>query len=188
MVCVDCMEKGITSYNLYGKSLVIPWKQTRLPFTVQFQLTYWVNCRVLLGKLGSFYSYFGMWTTEHTRVCWPAEGHAPVWRPSMQPGKGFRQHPTKPGCRVRHVTSGLGFSVSTRAQKGSTSLQHMLSSAELIGWHFPHKHLSKWNVRLTSLVSFSLIAHSLARPPVRPPSLHPSSSSYVRDSVELYIL
>ena len=142
----------------------------------------------LLGKLGSFYSYFGMWTTEHTRVCWPAEGHAPVWRPSMQPGKGFRQHPSKPGCRVRHVTSGLGFSVSTRAQKGSTSLQHMLSSAELIGWHFPHKHLSKWNVRLTSLVSFSLIAHSLARPPVRPPSLHPSSSSYVRDSVELYIL
>jgi hypothetical protein len=31
-------------------------------------------------------------------------------------------------------------------------------------------------------------ALSLARPPVRPPSLHPSSSSYVRDSVELYIL
>ena len=51
MVCVDCMEKGITSYNLYGKSLVIPWKQTRLPFTVQFQLNYWVICRVLLGNV-----------------------------------------------------------------------------------------------------------------------------------------
>ena len=33
-VCVDCMEKGIMYYKLYGKNLVIPWKQTRLPFTV----------------------------------------------------------------------------------------------------------------------------------------------------------
>ena len=48
---VDCMEKGIMSYKLYGKNLVIPWKQTRLPFTVQFQLNYWVNCRVLLGNV-----------------------------------------------------------------------------------------------------------------------------------------
>ena len=50
-VCVDCMEKGITSYNLYGKSLVIPWKQTRLPFTLQFQLTQWLNCHVLLSNV-----------------------------------------------------------------------------------------------------------------------------------------
>ena len=27
-VCVDCMEKGIMYYKLYGKNLVIPWKQT----------------------------------------------------------------------------------------------------------------------------------------------------------------
>ena len=38
-------------YKLYGKNLAIPWKQTRLPFTVQFQLNYWVNCRVLLGNV-----------------------------------------------------------------------------------------------------------------------------------------
>ena len=38
-------------YKLYGKNMVIPWKQTRLPFTVQFQLNYWVNCRVLLGNV-----------------------------------------------------------------------------------------------------------------------------------------
>ena len=50
-VCVDCMEKGIMYYKLYGKNLVIPWKQTRLPFTVQFQLTYWVNCHVLLSNI-----------------------------------------------------------------------------------------------------------------------------------------
>ena len=25
--------------------------ETRLPFTVQFQLTYWVNCHVLLGNI-----------------------------------------------------------------------------------------------------------------------------------------
>ena len=56
-VCVDCMEKGITSYNLYGKSLVIPWKQTRLPFTVQFQLTYWVNCLVLLSNVAEHILY-----------------------------------------------------------------------------------------------------------------------------------
>ena len=47
-VCVDCMEKIIMYYKLYGKNLVIPWKQTRLPFTVQFQLNYWVNWCVLL--------------------------------------------------------------------------------------------------------------------------------------------
>ena len=46
-----CMEKGITSYELCGKNLVIPWKQTRLPFTVQFQVTYRVNWRVLLGNV-----------------------------------------------------------------------------------------------------------------------------------------
>ena len=50
-VCVDCMEKGIMYYKLYGKNLVIPWKQTRLPFTVQFQLNYWVNWCVLLGNV-----------------------------------------------------------------------------------------------------------------------------------------
>ena len=49
-VCVDCMEKGMY-YKLYGKNLVIPWKQTRLPFTVQFQLNYWVNWCVLLGNV-----------------------------------------------------------------------------------------------------------------------------------------
>ena len=50
-VCDDGMEKGLTSYKCYGNSLIIPWKQTRLPFTVQFQLTYCVNCCVLLGNV-----------------------------------------------------------------------------------------------------------------------------------------
>ena len=50
-VCVDCMEKGIMYYKLYGKNLVIPWKQTRLPFTAQFHLNYWVNWCVLLGNV-----------------------------------------------------------------------------------------------------------------------------------------
>ena len=49
-VCVDCMEKGMY-YKLYGTNLVIPWKETRLPFTVQFKLTYWVNWCVLLGNV-----------------------------------------------------------------------------------------------------------------------------------------
>ena len=66
-VCVDCMEKGITSYKLYGKGLVIPWKQTRLPFTVQFQLTYWVNCHVLLSNVAEHIWYkfqLTAWTME----------------------------------------------------------------------------------------------------------------------------
>ena len=64
-VCVDCMEKGIMYYKLYGKSLVIPWKQTRLPFTVQFQLTYCVNCHVLLSNIAerTWYKFqFTAWT------------------------------------------------------------------------------------------------------------------------------
>ena len=45
------MEKGIIYYKLFGTNLVIPWKQTRLPLTVQFQLTYWVNCHALLSNV-----------------------------------------------------------------------------------------------------------------------------------------
>ena len=66
-VCVDCMEKGIMYYKLYGMNLVIPWKQTRLPFTVQFQLTYRVNCRVLLGNVAerTWYKFvLTAWTME----------------------------------------------------------------------------------------------------------------------------
>ena len=64
-VCVDCMEKGIIYYKLCGKNLVIPWKQARLPFTVPIQLTYWVNCHVLLSNIAerTWYKFqFTAWT------------------------------------------------------------------------------------------------------------------------------
>jgi hypothetical protein len=56
-VCDDGMEKGLTSYKCYGNSLIIPWKQTRLPFTVQFQLTCRENCHVLLGRVAEQIRY-----------------------------------------------------------------------------------------------------------------------------------
>jgi hypothetical protein len=59
------MEKGIIYYKLCGKNLVISWKQARLPFTVQIQLTYWVNCHVLLSNIAerTWYKFqFTAWT------------------------------------------------------------------------------------------------------------------------------
>lgn len=56
---------------------------------------------------------------------------------------GLRQQPSNPGCCVRQVmSSGLGCKSSANFQKGSLSLQHRLSMAEVIGWHFPHMHLN----------------------------------------------
>ena len=54
----------------------------------------------------------------------------------------MRQHPSNPGCCVKHVmSSALGDKSSTNFQMGALSLQHRLSRAVGIGSQCPHVHL-----------------------------------------------
>ena len=49
-VCVYHVGKGIVYCKGHGKYMIILWKQTWLPFTVQFQLNYSVTSHILLSN------------------------------------------------------------------------------------------------------------------------------------------
>lgn len=56
-------------------------------------------------------------SSKHSHVCWPGEGHAPA-RSYCRQSHACRQHASKGGCSVRHVMSGSGSEILHQGPEG----------------------------------------------------------------------